>query len=131
MTKIQKVECNKIIQKYKSTIYTYNSFSASAAKSVLGISVDISTISAMIIELAKVFDLYVSEDEADSFSITALQRMMVEKPIQFFLMEKLKNLPVLSHFFYSMINAFMIKNIAWKAVDYLDKKVLFDIGLEK
>ncbi|WP_427193629.1 hypothetical protein KP615_09390 [Treponema denticola] len=131
MTKIQKTKCNEIIEKYKSMVHTYNSFSGFAVKSLLGVSVDISTVSAMIIELANVCGLFISENEADGFSIAALKRTVMEKPIQIFIMEKVKNLPVLKRIFSPMINAVMLKNIAWKAVDYLDKKVLFDIGLEK
>ena len=122
MTKIQKAKCNEIVDKYKSMVHTRNSFSGFAVKSILGISVDISIVSAMIIELANVCGLSVSENEAGGFSISSLKRMVMEKPIQTFIMEKIKNLPILRRLFSPMINALMLKNIAWKAVDDLDKK---------
>ncbi len=131
MTKIQRTKCNEIIEKYKSMVHTYNSFSGFAVKSLLGVSVDISIVSAMIIELANVCGLSISENESDSFSIAALKRTVMEKPIQIFIMEKVKNLPILRRIFYPMINAVMLKNIAWRAVDDLDKKVSFDMVLEK
>ena len=67
MTKIQKTKCNEIIEKYKSMVHTHNSFSGFAVKSLVGVSVDISTVSAMIIELANICGLSISENEADVF----------------------------------------------------------------